>query len=136
MRLAGLGNQYVAEQAPWARLEDDRERAATILYVSLRVVDSLKAMLAPFLPFSAQRLHELLGYDDVIAGPLEFRTVAEDGSEHEVLTGEYQSWSGRWEPSALPAGQLLREPAPLFAKLDPERVVADELARMEAAAPA
>jgi methionyl-tRNA synthetase len=136
MRLAGLGNQYVAEQAPWARLEDDRERAATILYVSLRAVDSLKAMLAPFLPFSAQRLHELLGYDDVIAGPLEFRTVAEDGSEHEVLTGEYQSWSGRWEPSALPAGQLLREPAPLFAKLDPERVVADELARMEAAAPA
>ncbi len=136
MRLAGLGNQYVAEQAPWARLEDDRERAATILFVSLRVVDSLKTVLAPFLPFSAQRLHELLGYDDVIAGPLEFRTVAEDGSEHEVLTGEYQSWSGRWEPSALPAEQLLREPAPLFAKLDPERVVADELARMEAAAPA
>jgi methionyl-tRNA synthetase len=136
MRLAGLGNQYVAEQAPWARLEDDRERAATILYVSLRVVDSIKVILAPFLPFSAQRLHELLGYEDVIAGPLEFRTVSEDGSEHEVLTGEYESWSGRWEPSALPAGQQLREPAPLFAKLDPERVVADELARMEAAAPA
>jgi hypothetical protein len=53
-----------------------------------------------------------------------------------VLTGEYESWSGRWEPSALRAGQQLREPAPLFAKLDPERVVADELARMEAAAPA
>jgi hypothetical protein len=27
----------------------------------------------------------------------------------------------------------LREPEPLFAKLDPEQVVADELARMEAA---
>jgi hypothetical protein len=36
----------------------------------------------------------------------------------------------------LPPGQSLREPDPLFAKLDPERVVADELARMEAAAPA
>jgi hypothetical protein len=37
-------------------------------------------------------------------------------------------------PSALPAGQSLREPGPLFAKLDSEQVVADELARMEAAA--
>ena len=27
MRLAALGNQYVAEQAPWAKLETDRERA-------------------------------------------------------------------------------------------------------------
>jgi hypothetical protein len=38
----------------------------------------------------------------------------------------------RWAPSALPAGQKLREPKPLFRKVDPERVVAGELARMEA----
>jgi methionyl-tRNA synthetase len=133
MRLAGLGNQYVAEQAPWARLEDDRERAGTILYVALRAIDSLKVLLAPFLPFSAQRLHELLGYDDVIAGPLAFESVSEEGEDHVVLTGDYASWSGRWEPSTLSPGQTLREPAPLFAKLDAERVVDEELARMEAA---
>ena len=52
MRLAALGNQYVAEQAPWAKLESDRERAGTILFVALRAVDSLKVLLAPFLPFS------------------------------------------------------------------------------------
>jgi methionyl-tRNA synthetase len=136
MRIAALGNQYVAEQAPWAKLEPDRERAATILHVALRAIDSLKLLLTPFLPFSAQRLHETLGYDDVIAGPLAFETVVEDGSEHVVLTGDYTSWTGRWEPSSLPVGQVLREPVPLFAKLDPEQVVADELARMEAAAPA
>ena len=134
MRLAALGNQYVAEQAPWSKLDADRERAATILYVALRAVDGLKTLLTPFLPFSAQRLHTMLGYDDVIAGPLAFESVDEGGAEHVVLTGDYASWNGRWEPSALPAGQALREPEPLFAKLDPERVVADELARMEAAA--
>ncbi len=133
MRLAALGNQYVAEQAPWVLLESDRERAATILYVALRVVDNLKMLLAPFLPFSAQRLHETLGYDDVIAGPLAFETVVEDGADHVVLTGEYSSWAGRWEPSSLPAGQAMREPTPLFAKLDADKVVADELERMEAA---
>jgi len=133
MRLAGLGNQYIAEQEPWSKLETDRERAGTILYVGLRVVDSLKVLLAPFIPFSAQRLHTVLGYDGVIAGPLEFRRVTEDEAEHVVLTGDYGTWTGQWEMSALPAGQALREPEPLFAKLDPEQVVADELARMEAA---
>jgi methionyl-tRNA synthetase len=136
MRLAALGNQYVSEQAPWALLDAERERAATILHVALRAVDNLKILLAPFIPFSAQRLHELLGYDGIIAGELEFRIVAEDGAEHVVLTGDYDRWSGSWEPSALPAGQPLREPKPLFAKLDADRVVEDELARMEAAAAA
>jgi len=133
MRLASLGNQYVAEQAPWASLETDRERAATVLYVALRAVDSLKVLLAPFLPFSAQRLHEMLGYDDTIAGDLEFARIREGDAEHVVLTGDYRSWTGRWEPSQLPAGQALVEPTPLYAKLDSEKVVVDELGRMEAA---
>jgi methionyl-tRNA synthetase len=133
MRLAGLGNQYVAEQAPWGKLESERVRAGTILYVALRAVDSLKVLFTPFLPFSSQRLHEMLGYDDLIAGPLEFRDVDEDGQRHVVLTGDYESWGGSWAPSELRPGQALREPKPLFVKLDPERVVAAELARMEAA---
>ena len=137
MRLAALGNQYLAEQAPWALLESERERAGTILYVALRAIDSLKILLTPYLPFSSQRLHELLGYDGVIAEQPEFRTVAEDdGREHVVLTVEPGGGEGGWEPSALPPGQTLREPEPLFVKLDAEQVVADELARMEAAAAA
>jgi methionyl-tRNA synthetase len=136
MRLAGLGNQYLAEQAPWALLETDRARAGTILYVALRIIDNLKVLFTPFLPFSSQRLHELLGYDDILAGPLEFRTIAEEDREHVVLTGDYETWAGRWEPSALAPGQKLREPRPLFVKLDAEQVVADELARMESAATA
>ena len=134
MRLAALGNQYIAEQAPWTKLGSDRERAATILYTALRAIDNLKILLAPFLPFSAQRLHAMLGYDGVIAGTPDFRTVVEDdGATHEVLTGEYSGWAGRWGSSALPPGQALGEPAPLFAKLDSEQVVAEELERMEAA---
>ena len=132
MHRAALVNQYVAEQAPWSLLATDRERAATILYVALRAVDDLKVLLAPFLPFSSQRLHEMLGYEGVISGPPEQRTVAEGGGrEHGVLTGDYDAWVGRWAPSELPPGQAFREPKPLFAKLDPEKVVAEELARMQ-----
>ncbi len=135
MRLAGLVNQYLAEQAPWALLETDRARAGTVLYVALRAIDSLKILLTPYIPFSSQRLHEYLGYDGVVAGPIGSQVVAEeDGREHTVLTGDYTAWVGDWAPSTIAPGQELREPAPLFAKLDPEKVVPEELRRMEEAA--
>src|SRR5438445_4746249 len=120
MRLSSIGNQYVDHQAPWAVIKEDRERAATILFIALRMVDSLKTIFTPFLPFSSQRLHELLGYEGWIAGPLEFREIEEEGGErHTILTGDYVSWTGSWQPSELPSGQQLREPEPLFRKLDP-----------------
>jgi methionyl-tRNA synthetase len=131
MRIASLVNQYSSDQAPWALLKTDRERAGTVLYVALRSIDNLKTMLTPFLPFSSQQLHELLGYGGRIAGPLEFRSVEEERDSHEVLTGDYGSWEGDWSPSELPPGQTLSAPQPLFEKLDAEKVVADELARME-----
>ena len=130
MRLSSLANQYVAEQAPWALVKTDRERAATVLYVALRAVDSLKTLLTPFLPFTSQVVHELLGYDGYLAGPLEIREVTEeDGVTHNILTGDYTSWAGSWTPSELPAGQKLQEPKPLFRKLPPE-TVEEELARL------
>jgi methionyl-tRNA synthetase len=134
MRLASQANQYLSEQTPWALLEADRERAGTVLYVALRAIDSLKIQLTPFLPFSSQQLHELLGHEGEIAGELEFRTIEEEeGRSHEVLTGDYASWVGEWKPSELAPGQKLEEPRPLFKKLDPD-IVDEELARMKQAA--
>lgn len=132
MKLAAQVNVYLSEQEPWKVIKSDRERAGTVLYVALRCVDNLKMLLTPFLPFTSQRLHEYLGYEGYIAGPLEFREYTEeDGISHRVLTGDYTTWIGRWTPSVLPVGQALREPKPLFKKLD-EKVVEEELARMGA----
>jgi methionyl-tRNA synthetase len=129
MATSALANQYLSDQAPWALMKTDPNRAATVLYVALRAVDSLKTLFTPFLPFSSQVLHELLGYEGWIAGPLERRTVEEDdGPTHEILTGDYASWVGSWAPSELPSGQTLREPRPLFRKLDAEAVLASERA--------
>jgi methionyl-tRNA synthetase len=129
MRLSALANAYVAEQEPWALVKTDRERAGTVLYTALRAMDDLKMLLAPFLPFSSQRVHELLGGEGWLAGPLEVRTVDEgDGVTHEVLTGDYESWIGAWQPGDLPPGRALPEPQPLFRKLDAEAVARTELA--------
>jgi methionyl-tRNA synthetase len=119
LRASTLANQYVSEQAPWAVIRDDRDRAGTILNVAVRCVDSLKVLFTPFLPFSSEALHHMLGYDDVIAGGLEFREVEDSGEKHVILTGDYAEWRRGWGPSEPPAGQKLREPTPLFKKLDP-----------------
>ena len=50
MRLSSEVNQYVSDQAPWALVKTDRDRAGTVLYVALRAVDSLKVIFTPFLP--------------------------------------------------------------------------------------
>jgi methionyl-tRNA synthetase len=76
-------------------------------------------------------VHELLGYEGTIAGPLELREVGDGDDRHEVLTGDYEPWVGSWSPSELPAGQELRKPKPLFEKLDPDVVVPAELERMQ-----
>jgi methionyl-tRNA synthetase len=130
MRWSTLTNQYLSDEAPWALVADDRERAGTILNVALACVDSIKTLLAPFLPATSQIVHELLGYDGHLAAPPEFATATEDdGSTHEVLTGDYASGTGAWSPSEPPPGQKLLEPRPLFRKLPPE-AVDEELARL------
>jgi methionyl-tRNA synthetase len=130
MRVSSLANQYVAEQEPWALVKTDRDRAATVLFVALRAVDSLKTLFAPFLPFTSQTVHELLGNDGDLGGALAFATITEDdGSTHAVLTGAYESRAGSWAPSELPPGRKLQEPRPLFRKLPPE-TAAEELARL------
>jgi methionyl-tRNA synthetase len=129
MRTSAAVNQYLAEQAPWELVKNDRERAAAVMRVAIRAVDSLKILFAPFLPFSSQAVHELLGYDGVLGGELRFDTVTEeDGSAHDVLTGDYDS-TAAWGPSEPPVGQKLREPRPLYRKLPPE-TADEELARL------
>ena len=129
MALAQRANQYISEQEPWKLVKSASARAASVIYTGLRVVDTLKTLLCPFLPHSSQVLHELLGYQGVIARqPRVEETLAPDGIPRLVLTGDYDG-VGRWEPSALPPGQALHPPVPLFKKLD-ESVVEEELARL------
>jgi methionyl-tRNA synthetase len=114
MGVASKVNVYLGTEQPWKTIKNDRERAATVLYVAVRCVDNLKTMLAPFLPFSSQRLHAMLGYDDVIAPQPEVK----DLGTHRIITGAYPGGEDRWLPSAIEAGRVLPEPAPLFKRLD------------------
>ena len=129
MALAHEANRYLNLKEPWKQIKTDPVAAATSIFVALRVIDSLKTLLAPFLPFTCQRLHNDLGYDGDLFGRLYTEELSETERRHLALRYDDTAATGRWTPSQLAAGQALRQPAPLYLKLEP--TIADtELERM------
>jgi len=122
MGLAREVNKYLEEKGPWFQIKEDREAAATTVYVALRALDSLKVLFAPFLPFSSEALHRYLGYEGSLFGRQYVASFHEGGRSHEALCYDPSDATGRWVPSELRAGQRLRKPSPLFRKLEWETV--------------
>ena len=129
MELAHSANRYLNEKAPWAQYKVDEQAAATTIYVALQVIDRLKVLLNPFLPFTSQQLHRYLGYDGDIFGNLYVAEVTDARGARPVLRYDGNNLEARWQPDILPPGQPLREPAPLFKKLD-EEVIEEERERL------
>ena len=129
MRIVGEVNKYVSDQAPW-KLKDDRDRQGTVLHVTLQAVSDCNTLLSPFLPHSAQKVHELLGNKDLHTPMPEIREVddLDGGPAYPVLTGDY-SGGARWRSVPVEVGRELAAPKPVFRKLD-ESIVEEELARL------
>jgi len=104
MGLAHDANRYLDDKAPWKAIKENRQAAANSLYVALSIIAQLKMMLHPFLPFSSQKVHEYLGFE-----------------------GKVEDFGWNWQD--LPPGQKLREPKPLFTKLD-ESIIDEETKRI------
>lgn len=122
MRLASLVNQYLDQTAPWTTIKQNREEAALSIFTALKAIDSLKVLFAPFLPFTSERLHQFLGYDLSLFGEQYTQEVNDALGNHTVLRYRPSASLGKgenqWRPSALLPGTFLKQPAPLFKKLD------------------
>jgi methionyl-tRNA synthetase len=129
MRLAAEVNKYLDTAGPWFEIKNDKAAAATTIYTALRAIDSLKVLFAPFLPFTCEKLHTYLGYDQPLFGEQATETRTDSLDEHVVLRYHPEKATGRWHPSQLPPGQKLRQPSPLFRKLD-ESIVDEERGRL------
>ena len=129
LRVASEVNRYLDGQAPWTAIKTDRAAAAKTVYTALRAIDSLKILFAPFLPFTSEKLHQYFGYDGSLFGTQKIVEYKESQSTHEALTYDPAGATGEWKPSQLKGGQPLRQPGPLFKKLD-EKVAEEEVARL------
>jgi methionyl-tRNA synthetase len=130
MGLAREVNVYL-DGAPWfGVVKTDKQAAATTVYTALQAIDHLTTLLAPFLPFTTQKLYETLGYDGQVFGDLAITTFQEETRAHDALVYDGSKAIGRWEPRRLQPGQKLRQPVPLYKKLD-EKIIEEEAARMK-----
>ena len=95
--LSTLGNQYFDGKKPWATRKNDEEETARTLYTCTLLVKSLSVLMEPFLPFSAEKIRNMLG----IEGKLSW----EDAKSPEI-------------PSGAPLGEL----EILYRKLEEGRI--------------
>ncbi|MBN1874322.1 MAG: methionine--tRNA ligase [Anaerolineae bacterium] len=129
LALAREANRYLEVKSPWSELKQDKQAAGTSLYVALQAINALKVLLAPFLPFSAETLHQALGYEQPLLGTQVIEEVTDNDYTHSVLRYDDSQASGTWAFETLPAGRALQKPKPLFKKLD-DSVIEEELARI------
>ena len=60
MDLARLGNKYLTETEPWKLIKSDPARTATVMNLSLQICANLAVLCAPFLPFTADKMHRIM----------------------------------------------------------------------------
>ncbi len=101
MRVAQEGNRYFDHEQPWATRKNNPAACAKTINVCMRIVTSLSSLVEPFLPFTAQRIKEMIQY--------------KGGAWDEIGQAEY--------------ARRIGEPAILFNKIDDDviRVQAERL---------
>lgn len=134
MRVVQEANRYVSETEPW-KLKTDPERLATVLHTTTQAVTDLNTLLSPFLPFSAQAVHETFGGTGTVAPQPRIDEVTDlddESRQYPVITGDYRlgetlaAWASRPVVPGTPVGK----PTPVFTKLD-DSIVEEEIARAQ-----
>ncbi len=97
MNLARIGNRYITECEPWKVWKTDPIRVETILYVSLQLVANLAIAFEPFLPFSSEKLRQLINMPEF-------------------------DWQQLGSTDLLKPGHQLAEPELLFEKIEDEAI--------------
>ena len=73
MNLARTGNKYLADEEPWKVIKTNPERVQTIMNTALQLAAGLAVLSEPFLPFTAQKLKQMLHLDE----PATWSTIAQ-----------------------------------------------------------
>lgn len=99
MNLARIGNKYIADCEPWKVIKTDPERVKTIIYISLQLTANLAIAFEPFLPFSSEKLRQMLNMESF-------------------------EWIQLGSTDLLKAGHQLAKPELLFEKIEDEVIEA------------
>ncbi len=99
MNVARLGNKYLADEEPWKIIKENPERVQTQMYVALQIAAALSVLAEPFLPFTANKLKNILKQNNTFG------------------------WNNISNTSdLLPSGHQIGEAELLFAKIEDEEI--------------
>jgi len=112
MKIARLGNKYLADEEPWKTIKTDEERTKTVMYISLQIASAIAVLSEPFLPFTSKKLRNIL---DVTPSTVEGSLQWNDVSTKETL---------------LPAGHTIGKGELLFSKIEDKQITA-QLEKLE-----
>lgn len=102
MNLARLGNKYLADEEPWKVVKEDELRTQTIMFVALQIASALATLCEPFLPFTSEKLKNILGHTELIEA-----SQWNDISSKETL---------------LPSGHQIGKAELLFSKIEDDMI--------------
>ena len=105
MKLARIGNKYLADTEPWKLAKTDMARIKTILNLALQMCANLAIAFEPFLPFSAEKLRNMLRIEKL-------------------------GWDVLGNFDILKAGDAIEKPELLFEKIEDD-VIQAQLDRLE-----
>jgi methionyl-tRNA synthetase len=117
-RLSQRVNQYITDTAPFQMIKTDPAAAATSVWCALQCIQWLNILWSPIIPFSSQKVHEMLGFTGQLFGRQFTQSVTDARGGHLVLRYDHSDAMGSWDAMPLPAGQALTSPQALFVKLD------------------
>lgn len=60
MTVARIGNKYLADNEPWKTIKTDEDAAKRVIATALVIAEHLKNVIAPLLPFTAEKLAHIL----------------------------------------------------------------------------
>ena len=99
MNLARIGNKYLADTEPWKLAKTDMARVATIMNLAMQITTNLAIAFKPFLPFSAEKLRNMIGLTQL-------------------------DWNKLGATDIIAAGTELAKPELLFEKIEDETIEA------------
>jgi methionyl-tRNA synthetase len=63
MNIARAGNKYLADNEPWKTVKTDQARTDTVMFHGLQIAAHLAWWMEPFIPYTAQKLYDLLSFE-------------------------------------------------------------------------
>ena len=103
MSLAQFGNKYFDQNQPWQLIKEDKKRCGNVLHICFKIINALAVIMEPYLPFSSDKIWEILGHNKSI---------------------HKSKWDDAFEE--LKVGTKLEKPKLLFKKLSLQEFMTEE----------